>query len=168
MVALVVALVRVPRWIAGALRSLPDDGCRALALVACGSRSMAPAVRFAVGLPDGLQGFCRGFAVSSWAWSLSMIPGVDSWAVSSSRADDGCGGGALACHRKNHPPKKSQRTKANICWRGLCPGIDLAGRWSLAALAQWLRRCALRSGSLMDCRGSAGALRCHRGRGRSR
>ena len=36
-------------------------------------------------------------------------------------------------------------------WRGLCPGIDLAGRWrwSLAALAQWLRRCALRSGSLM-------------------
>ena len=94
MVALVVALVRVPRWIAGALRSLPDDGCRALALVACGSRSMAPAVRFAVGLPDGLQGFCRGFAVSSWAWPLSMIPGVDSWAVSSSRADDGCGGHA--------------------------------------------------------------------------
>ena len=96
---------------------------------------------FAVGLPDGLQGFCMGFAVSSWAWSLSMIPGVDSWAVSSSRADDGCGGGALACHRKNHPPKKSQRTKANICWRGLCPGIDLAGRWrwSLAALAPMIR-----------------------------
>ena len=64
-VALTVDLVRVPRWIAGALRSLPDDGCRAWPW-SLGS-----------GLPDGLQGLCGVIVGVAVVRSPSMAPGVD-------------------------------------------------------------------------------------------
>ena len=66
-VALTVDLVRVPRWIAGALRSLPDDGCRAWPW-SLGS-----------GLPDGLQGLCGVIVGVAVVRSPSMAPGVDWW-----------------------------------------------------------------------------------------